>query len=202
MTTFWQVALFVCLSPAAFFLILAFESWRRQSRDGESPQRLESEIRVSLDVAEKLVIYRKPDGSSAYRPRKEQAYMVHAVEMAKLATCDRLQVGSVFTDAGMTRVLCAGYNGSYAGGPNGCVSKESGNCGDVHAEVNALTKSREDLANSTCFVTTAPCRACAIVLVNRGIKRVVYLNDYRLTEGLDILRASGIVIEKYDDLLG
>jgi dCMP deaminase len=146
--------------------------------------------------------YTKPDGSTSKRPIKEQAYMIHAIEMAKNATCDRLQVGAVFTDPDMTRVLCAGYNGSYAGGPNGCISKEPGNCGDVHAEVNSLTKSREDLRNSICFVTTAPCRACSTVLINRGIKKVIYLQDYRLNEGLAILRESGVEVIKYEDLPG
>jgi dCMP deaminase len=148
----------------------------------------------------KLKTYIKPDGTSAKRPIKEQAYMVLAIEMAKLATCDRLQVGAVFTDKRMERVLCSGYNGNVAGGLNGCDSHEPGNCGCLHAENGALTKSQENLENSVCFVTTAPCIQCAKLLVNRRVSRVVYLQDYRKTDGLDLLKRFQIKVERYTDL--
>ncbi len=151
-------------------------------------------------VPEKLRSYAKPDGRVETRPIREQAYMVHATEHAKLATCDRLHVGAVFTDPEMTRVLCAGFNGSYSGGPNGCDSHEVGQCGCIHAEIGALTKSRDDLRGSTCFVTTQPCKMCAKVLINRGVGRVVYLESYRNDEGLIILRSSGVTVVKYGDL--
>lgn len=152
-------------------------------------------------VPELLVSCVKQNGMDVvYRPRKEQAFMVFAAEMAKRATCDRLQVGAVFADSKMERILCAGYNGSYAGGPNGCDSAEPGNCGCIHAEVNALTKSRDDLHGSVCFVTTQPCKMCAKILVNRGVSRVVYLESYRNEEGIVILRASGVEVMKYADL--
>ncbi len=153
-------------------------------------------------VPEKFITFEKPDGSWVERPIREQAYMIHAAEMAKQATCDRLHVGAVFTDAKMMRVLCSGYNGSYSGGPNGCDSTEPGNCGCIHGEVNALTKSRDDLHGSVCFVTTQPCKMCAKILVNRGVSRVVYLESYRNEEGLVILRASGVEVVKYADLAG
>lgn len=156
----------------------------------------------NLAVPEKLRSYLKPDGRVAKRPLKEQIYMTLAAEMAKQATCDRLQVGAVFTDVAMTRVLCAGYNGSHVGGPNGCDSTEVGQCGCLHAEVNALTQSRDDLAGSVCFVTTQPCKACAKALVNRGASRVVYLEGYRNNDGVDVLRSVGVLVEKYGDLVG
>lgn len=153
-------------------------------------------------LTEKLRSYVKPDGSVAHRPIKEQIYMSYALELAKQATCDRLKVGAVFTDANMSRVVCAGYNGSYSGGPNGCISAEPGACGDVHAEVTAVSQSMENLDGCICFVTTACCRQCSIVLINRKISKVVYLNDYRLNEGLDILRNAGVEVVKYDELPG
>jgi len=98
-------------------------------------------------VPEKFVFYSKPDGSSDFRPIREQAYMIHAAEMAKQATCDRLHVGAVFTDDKMMRVLCSGYNGSYTGGPNGCDSSEPGNCfpGDTYIDglgIKAISRRR------------------------------------------------------------
>lgn len=155
---------------------------------------------VETSVPEKLVDYAKPTSTLVQRPRKEQAFMVFAAEMAKRATCDRLQVGAVFADAKLERILCAGYNGGHAGGPNGCDSHEPGLCGCIHAEINALTKSRDDLQHSICFVTTSPCKMCAKVLVNRGVSLVVYLNSYRNDEGVQILRDSGVTVVKYEDL--
>ncbi len=153
-------------------------------------------------VPEQLISCVKPDGMTVvYRPRKEQAYMIFAAEMAKRATCDRLQVGAVFVDAKYERILCAGYNGSYSGGPNGCDSHEIGQCGCIHAEVNALTKSRDDLSDSVCFVTTQPCLGCSKVLINRGVSRVIYLESYRNDAGVKILRAAGIDVVKYSDLI-
>jgi dCMP deaminase len=156
---------------------------------------------VETTVPEKLGVCEKPrEPYSVLRPRKEQAFMVFAAEMAKRATCDRLQVGAVFADAKLERILCAGYNGGHAGGPNGCDTLEPGACGCIHAEINALTKSRDDLHGSVCFVTHSPCKICAKVLVNRGVSAVVYLNDYRSDEGIRILRDSGITVSKYQDL--
>lgn len=155
-----------------------------------------------IEVPELLVSCVKPDGmTTVYRPRREQAFMVFAAQMAARATCDRLSVGAVFADARMERILCAGYNGSYAGGPNGCDSHEPGLCGCIHAEINALTKSRDDLYGSVCFVTTSPCKMCAKVLVNRGVSRVVFLNSYRNDEGVAILRSAGVSVVKYADLV-
>lgn len=148
----------------------------------------------------KFSVYTKPSGESAKRPIREQAYMIHAIQMAEMATCDRLKVGAVFTDAKMMRILCSGYNGSYSGGPNGCDSSEPGACGCIHAEINSLTKSRDDLHGSICFVTVSPCEQCSKILVNRGVSRVIYLNSYRKSTGLDILRLSGIEVIKYIDL--
>lgn len=153
-----------------------------------------------IEVPELLVSCVKPDLKTVYRPRKEQAFMVFAAQMAARATCDRLAVGAVFADARMERILCAGYNGSYAGGPNGCDSHEPGLCGCIHAEINALTKSRDDLHGSICFVTHNPCKMCAKVLVNRGVSKVVYLKNYRSDEGTLLLQASGIEVVRYTDI--
>jgi dCMP deaminase len=155
-----------------------------------------------ITVPPKFKTYLKPDGSPSHRPIKEQAYMMLAVEMAKLATCDRLQVGAVFTDARLERVLCSGYNGNVAGGPNGCDSHEPGNCGCLHAENGALTKSQDSLEGSVCFVTTAPCSQCSKLLVNRRVARVVYLQDYRLNDGIALLERFGVKVERYTDLPG
>lgn len=155
-----------------------------------------------MNIPKKFKKYHKPDGTTAWRPIKEQAYMTLAVEMALLATCDRLQVGAVFTDARMERVLCSGYNGNICGGPNGCDSHVPGNCGCLHAEQSSLTKSQSDMDGAICFVTTGPCIMCSKVLINRRISKVIYLKDYRLNEGVELLRKYGVEVIKYSDLPG
>ena len=150
----------------------------------------------------KLRTYVKPDGSLSERPIKEQAFMVLAAEMAAQATCSRLQVGTVFVDAKLERVLCVGYNGNVAGGPNGCDTEEPGQCGCLHSEVGALSKSRDDLNGSVCFVTASPCLMCSKLLINRRVSRVVYLEEYRRNDGVLLLRKHGVVVERYCDLPG
>ena len=153
-----------------------------------------------MNVPDLLKSYEKPNGELVFRPAKQQAFMIFAAEMAKRATCDRLQVGAVFADADLERVLCAGYNGGAKGGPNGCDSHEPGLCGCIHAEINALTKSQDNLKGSICFVTTSPCKMCAKVLVNRGVSQVIFLNSYRSDEGVEILLKADVLVMKYEDL--
>jgi dCMP deaminase len=134
------------------------------------------------------------------RPSEETVFMSMALILAERVTCLRKRVAAVFTDAKMHRVLCFGYNGNVTGGPNQCDALLEGNCGCTHAEINALTKSVSSLEGSTCFVTLSPCFACAKVLINRGVKRVIYYETYRNVAGLELLRKHGITVEKYDDL--
>jgi dCMP deaminase len=119
------------------------------------------------------VIYENSYGRFV-RPTEKMIFMNMAIMIAQRSTCIRRKVGAVITDNKMHRVLCFGYNGNVVGGPNQCDSLDEGQCGCVHAEINALTKSDTTLDGATCFVTLSPCVNCAKVLINRGIKRVIY----------------------------
>lgn len=123
-----------------------------------------------------------------------------ASSLALRSTCLRRKVGVVFTDPFGLSVPCFGYNGDEKGGKNQCDSLEPGACGCTHAEINALSKSTGSVAGGTCYVTLAPCKSCARVLINREIKRVVYLNDYRNQDGIILLANRGIDVIKYDQL--
>lgn len=123
-----------------------------------------------------------------------------ASSLALRSTCLRRKVGVVFTDPFGLSVPCFGYNGDEKGGKNQCDSLEPGACGCTHAEINALSKSTGSVAGGTCYVTLAPCKSCARVLINREIKRVVYLNDYRNQDGIILLINRGIDVIKYDQL--
>jgi dCMP deaminase len=155
--------------------------------------------RAPHHIIPKLKSYTNDYGTFV-RPTEETIFMSMALTLAERVTCLRKRVAAVFTDAKMHRVLCFGYNGNVAGGPNQCDALLEGNCGCTHAEINALTKSVSSLEGSTCFVTLSPCFACAKVLINRGVTRVVYYETYRNVSGLELLRKHGIIVEKYDNL--
>ena len=71
----------------------------------------------------------------------------------------------------------------------------------LHAEANAITKvakSGNSSQDATLYVTAAPCIECSKLIIQAGIKRVVYKDEYRLTDGVDLLRRAGIEVEKVD----
>lgn len=102
----------------------------------------------------------------------------------------------MITPADYTRVLSFGYNGNAKGLANTCDSDEPGQCGCVHAEMNALLKLDYTEPSKVMFVTDSPCKACAKAMVNSGISRVYFVREYRKTEGLDLLRELNIPVER------
>ena len=130
------------------------------------------------------------------RPSFEQIYMDLAHVLAQRSTCRRLNVGTVITSTDYRKVLAVGYNGNAAGLPNQCDRNESGNCGCLHSEENAVINC--DSARTTekfAFVTHLPCVACAKRLINLGgVKKIFYRTEYRSTESLDILKIVGIEV--------
>ena len=116
-----------------------------------------------------------------------------------LRSCDpRYQVGAVIVTGDNTQVLAVGYNGNYTGGPNEVESEIPGESGMLHAEINALLKM--DYKNpkfKTMYVTLSPCKMCAKAIINSGIDRVVYRDEYRDTSGIDVLKAAGLQIQRY-----
>jgi len=117
-----------------------------------------------------------------------------AQEFAQMSTCQRLQVGSVITDEAYGQ-LAVGYNGTYKGGPNECLHSDvPGSCGCIHSEINALIKMR--FTPYHMFVTDSPCESCASAIINGGIRRLIYLREYRLTAGIELLRKAGVQVEQ------
>jgi dCMP deaminase len=126
------------------------------------------------------------------RPTRERMFMDIAAVVARRSTCRRAAVGCVVTDVAGWQILGIGYNGSPAGMPNRCPHEEVGNCGCVHAELNALLKAPGALTNKILYATTAPCERCAAAIVNANVARVYFGRTYRTTEGIDLLEAAGI----------
>lgn len=116
--------------------------------------------------------------------------------VATAGTCSRLQVGAVLVYA--RRIISTGYNGAPAGMPH-CehypTDLSDGCRVAVHAEVNAVAfaaKNGVATDGSVMYTTDSPCVACAQLLINAGIKEVIYSREYRNTEGIKLLERAGI----------
>ncbi|MDA0568348.1 MAG: dCMP deaminase family protein [Bacteroidetes bacterium] len=129
--------------------------------------------------------------------RYDIAYMKMAEEWAKLSHCTRKNVGALIVKDKM--IIADGYNGSPSGFPNECENDEGQTHWYVlHAEANAITKlarSHNSAEGSTLYITLSPCRDCAKLILQAGIKRVVYKSAYKDTSGVDFLSKSSIVTE-------
>ena len=128
----------------------------------------------------------------------DKAYLEMASVWARNSYCKRRQVGALIVKDKM--IISDGYNGTPSGFENVC-EDESGATKPyvLHAEANAITKvakSGNSSEGATLYVTASPCVECAKLIIQAGIKRVVYTDDYRLTDGVDLLRRAGIEVEQ------
>ena len=129
------------------------------------------------------------------RISRDALYMEMAKLMAKRSTCLRKQVGAVVVkDA---RIVSTGYNGVPSGYPH-CDEGKCGGCSiSIHAEMNAIAfaaKEGVSIKGSTLYCTMSPCINCAKVIVNSGIVRVKYEEEYRDREGLEFLMRLGLIL--------
>lgn len=128
----------------------------------------------------------------------DERYIEMASVWAKNSYCKRRQVGALLVKDRM--IISDGYNGTPSGFENIC-EDESGATKPyvLHAEANAITKvakSGNSSEGATLYVTASPCMECSKLIIQSGIKRVVYRDEYRLTDGVDLLRKAGIIVEK------
>ena len=134
------------------------------------------------------------------RPSFDQIYMGLALALSKRSTCERAQVGCVVVSADNNQVLAVGYNGNFRGGKNGCDSDEPGLCGCLHAEDNCMIKlDFNGGIEKKLYTTTLPCKTCAKRIVNARISRVIYLRDYRLRDGLKILKKAKVKVSRMEE---
>ena len=127
----------------------------------------------------------------------DKAYLEMAAVWARNSYCKRRQVGALIVKDRM--IISDGYNGTPSGFENVCEDENGVTKPYVlHAEANAITKIARSGNNSdgaTLYVTDAPCIECAKLIIQAGIRRVVYARSYRLTDGIDLLRRAGIEVE-------
>ena len=138
---------------------------------------------------------------------KKQADLdLRYIRMARIwaenSYCKRRQVGAIIVKDKM--IISDGYNGTPSGFENIC-EDESGLTKPyvLHAEANAITKIARSGNNSdgaTLYVTAAPCIECAKLIIQAGIKRVVYSEEYRLKDGIELLQRAGIEVVLAKDI--
>ena len=124
------------------------------------------------------------------------AYLKMAKEWSKLSYCHRRQVGALIVKDKM--IISDGYNGTPTGFENVCEDEENNTKWYVlHAEANAIMKvaaSTQSCDGATLYVTLSPCRECSKLIFQSGIKRVVYIVEYKDKTGIDFLKKSGLEI--------
>ncbi len=133
--------------------------------------------------------------------KRDYLYMRMAKTWSENSYCERKQVGAILVKNNM--IISDGYNGTPSGFENKC--EDDNNVSKpyvLHAEANAITKiarSHNSSEGATLYVTTSPCMECSKLIIQAGIKRVVYSEEYRINDGLEILRRAGIEVLKIED---
>jgi len=121
-----------------------------------------------------------------------------AKETSTLSHCVRSKVGAVLVKDG--NIISFGYNGTPSGMDNRCEENDVTLKHTIHAECNAILKAAKtgnSVDGSTLYLTLSPCLDCSKLILQSGIKRVVYLTEYRNPEGIDFLKQF-IQVEQYD----
>lgn len=128
----------------------------------------------------------------------DDVYMRMASTFSEMSYANRRKVGCLIVKD--NRIISDGYNGSISGFPNRCEDIAGNTLPEVlHAESNAITKLAKNGVSSdgaTLYVTLSPCLECSKLIVQSGIKRVVYQEEYRITTGIELLKKAKIEVEQ------
>jgi len=134
--------------------------------------------------------------------RYDRAYLRLAASWAKLSHCKRKQVGAIIVKDAI--IISDGYNGTPAGFDN-CCENELGETHwyVLHAEANAIlkvAKSTNNCKDATLYLTHSPCKDCSKLVLQSGIKRLVYQAAYKDTSGIDFLLNAGLDVEQIENI--
>lgn len=140
--------------------------------------------------------------------QRVEVYSEIVKQIASLSKSSSKKVGCMALKKDFTKIASFGYNGSYRGSPinksTGTEedSLEPGMSGFIHAEVNMITKFQErDPENYIVLLTLSPCLMCSKILINAGFKNIYWIEEYRETSHLNILKDSGISYGNLDTLI-
>jgi dCMP deaminase len=136
--------------------------------------------------------------NKAKQLRYDKAYLRMAMSWAQLSHCKRKQVGAIIVKDDM--IISDGYNGTPSGFDN-CCEDDNGDTHwyVLHAEANAIlkvAKSTNNAKGATLYLTLSPCKDCSKLILQAGIRRVVYMNGYKDDSGVRFLESAGIEIEQ------
>ena len=135
--------------------------------------------------------------SNEKRHQFDLRYMRMAKIWAENSYCERRKVGALIVKERM--IISDGYNGTPCGFENVCEDENNKTKPYVlHAEANAITKvarSSNSSEGATLYVTSSPCIECAKLIIQAGIRRVVYAEEYHTPDGIDLLKRAGVEIE-------
>ena len=182
--------------------------------DKETASRFRREILSKGGTADPMRLYvnfrgKEPDIQALLKRNgiasdKQRALDLRYLRMARIwsenSYCHRRQVGALVVKDKM--IISDGYNGTPSGFENICEENGVTKPYVLHAEANAITKiarSGNNSDGSTLYVTDSPCIECAKLIIQAGIKRVIYSREYRLTDGVDLLRRAGIEVKYIKD---
>ncbi len=168
---------------------------------------MRNEFKVSGKIQEQPG---EPTGEPSSRPGWDGYFMNIANVVATRSTCLRRQVGSIVVKD--KRILCSGYNGAPAGLKHcfetGCLRDEQGIpsgqrhelCRGLHAEQNAIIQAAMHgtaIRGAICYVTHQPCSLCAKMLINAGIKKVIFQGEYPDPLALALFAEAGVELVHY-----
>lgn len=134
--------------------------------------------------------------NSEKQNRYDKAYLRLAQSWAELSYCQRKKVGAIIVKDRM--IISDGFNGAPSGFPNACEDENGETHWFVlHAEANAIlkvAKSTNNMQGATLYLTHSPCKDCSKLILQAGIKRLVYHTAYKDSSGLDFLNDAGVEI--------
>ncbi len=142
------------------------------------------------------------ENSSENKTKKNHNFDIRYLKMAQIwaenSYCKRRKVGALIVKDRM--IISDGYNGTPAGFENICEDENDKTKPYVlHAEANAITKvaqSNNSSRGATLYVTSSPCLECSKLIIQAGIKRVVFSDNYRLQDGIELLKRAGIEVKQ------
>ena len=130
----------------------------------------------------------------------DQRYLRMAMIWARNSYCKRRKVGALLVKEKM--IISDGYNGTPSGFENVCENENNQTKPYVlHAEANAITKvakSNNSSEGATLYVTSSPCLECAKLIIQAGIKRVVFTENYRVEDGINLLKRADIEVKQVE----
>jgi dCMP deaminase len=150
-------------------------------------------------MAEILSEAREALAQQDYKQKKlDSVYLNIAKEISTLSHCQRAKVGAVIVKDG--NIVSFGYNGTPSSMDNCCENGDATISEVIHAEMNAILKAAKSgysVNGATLYLTLSPCKECSKLILQSGIERVLYLEEYRDVSGIEFLH-NFISIKKYD----